>query len=209
VKHRIPDRVVVAGIGTDVGKTLVSAVLCLGLEADYWKPVQCGRVPCTDTEWVRGVTGLPAERFHPEGYCLDMAASPHVAAASEGVRIEGAQLQVPVRGNRLIIEAAGGLMVPLHEDLLFVDQVEVWGLPVILVVHTYLGSINHSLLSLEALRNRGIPLAGIVFNDGGRPESEGIILNAALAPLLGRVPQVAEINHVSLREVFDFHFLVC
>jgi dethiobiotin synthetase len=209
VKHRIPDRVVVAGIGTDVGKTLVSAVLCLGLEADYWKPVQCGRVPCTDTEWVKGVTGLPEERFIPEAYCLEMAASPHVAAEMQGVSIDTAKLQLPPTKNRLLVEAAGGLMVPLRNDLLFIDVVEQWGIPVILVVHTYLGSINHSLLSMEALLNRDIPLAGIVFNSGGRSESEAIILRTAKAPLLGHIPRFNEINTGALRHIFKFHFSVC
>lgn len=190
----------VSGIDTDAGKTIVSALLCLALDADYWKPVQAGVEPTTDTATVRELTGLPAERFHPETWRLQMPASPHAAAAAEGVQIAPEHIKIPTTSRSLIIEGAGGLMVPLTEDDLYIDLMARWKAPVVLVVKTYLGCINHSLLSLEALRARDIPLAGIVFNDGGRPESEDVILKAANAPLLARLPVFEPLNGKALSD---------
>lgn len=196
----------IAGIDTDAGKSLVSAILTLGLKANYWKPVQAGNVPHTDSEWIKRVTGLPEDRFFPESYLLQLAASPHAAAEAENIQI-GSESLVPPKSERpLIIEGAGGLMVPLRKDYLFADWLAQYKIPTILVVKTYLGCINHSLLSLEALRSRDIPLEGIIFNDGGRPESESVILEYAQAPLLGRVPQLDQIDPSSLQTTFNKHF---
>lgn len=191
----------VSGTGTDVGKTIASAWLCLHWDAAYWKPVQAGNVPCTDTERVQELTGFPPTRFFPSSYSLEMAASPHVAAAAQGIQIHPKNIHVPSSAHSLVIEGAGGLMVPLNDEALFIDWLAAHQLPTVLVVHTVLGCINHSLLSLEALERRGIPLAGIIFNDGGRPESEGIILKKANAPLLGRIPRLATLDRASLLAV--------
>ena len=193
-----PKAVFVTGIHTDVGKTLVSAWLCLHWDACYWKPVQAGVEPQTDTEWVRRVTGLPEERFFPEAYRLAWPASPHAAAAREGKEILAGALQLPETERTLVVEGAGGLMVPLSDDLLVIDVLEGWKLPTVLVVQTYLGCINHALLSVEALRKRGIPLLGVVMNDGGRPESEGVILRGAGVPLLGRIPRMEGVSREGL-----------
>lgn len=193
----------VAGIDTDAGKTVASAILCLGLKADYWKPVQAGLVPTTDTLTVAELTGLPAERFLPEAYRLEWPASPHAAAAREGVRIEAEQIVVPATERPLIIEGAGGLMVPLRDDFLYLDLMAQWKIPVILVVRTYLGSINHSLLSIEVLKARGIPLAGIIFNDGGRPESESVILSHSGVPCIGQIPVLERTDPGTLQAVWD------
>lgn len=202
----IPPRIIVAGIGTGVGKTLVSAILTLGLEADYWKPIQSGLDTPTDTQWVQAATELASRRFHPEGYRLALPASPHHAAAAEGVVIDPSRLRVPSTSRTLVIETAGGLMVPLNGRVMFIDLLEQWKFPVALVVHTYLGSINHSLLSIEALQRRGIPLAGVVVNEGGHPESVPPILAAADAPLLGHVPRLAAATPAVLRKVFQENF---
>ena len=199
-------RIFVSGIDTDAGKTLASAILVKGLNADYWKPVQAGTDPCTDTEFVRNVTGMPPHHFHSEGYRLALPASPHAAAAAEGVQISEAALRPPSTTQPLVIEGAGGLMVPLRDDFLFIDWLESQQIPTLLVVKTYLGCINHSLLTLEALRKRGVPLLGIVFNEGGRPESEAVILRYAEAPLLGRIPLLEEITSETLQTVFDTSF---
>ena len=204
--QNIPEKIFVAGIHTDAGKTFISALLMLGLDADYWKPVQAGTEPTTDTLSVQELTGLPSSRFHPEAYQLEFPASPHAAAAREGIRIDESKLSPPPHTRPLLIEGAGGLMVPLREDLLFVDWLAQKAWPTILVIPTYLGCINHSLLSLEALRKREIPLMGIVFNDGGRPESESVIEKYAEAPVLARVPQIASPSPAILKQCFDQHF---
>lgn len=196
------------GIDTDAGKSLVSAILCLGLDADYWKPVQAGITPHTDTEWIQRVTEREADRFLPEAYRLDWPASPHAAAAKQHIRISAEMLSPPSAGDRpLLIEGAGGLMVPLRADYMFIDLLEEWQLPVVLVIRTYLGSINHSLLSLEALQKRNIPLYGIVFNDGGRPESKSVIAAHAHAPVLGNVPKLERVNKTSLLAAWQSGFL--
>lgn len=202
----VPPRLVIAGIGTDVGKTFVSAVLCAGLRCDYWKPIQSGRLPMTDTEWVRQATGLPEAHFHPEAYLLDLPASPHLAAAAAGRRIDPSGLQPPATPNPLLIELAGGLMVPLDDQCLMIDVLAAWRLPVVLVVRTYLGSINHSLLSVEALRSRGIPLLGLVMNAGDSPAGEEAILKWTQAPLLGRLPSGLVLGPDNARAVFQQYF---
>ncbi len=206
IPQKIPSELFVAGIDTDAGKSLVAAILTAGLGANYWKPVQAGTTPQTDTEWVQQVTGLPRERFFPESYKLLLPASPHAAAEAEQITIDANRLTPPQCDRPLVIEGAGGLMVPLRNDYLFVDWLEEKRFPTVLVVKTYLGSINHSLLSIEALRRRDIPLFGIVFNDGGRPESESVILEYAQAPLLGRVPHLDQINPQTLQSTFHQYF---
>jgi dethiobiotin synthetase len=193
-----PRAVFVAGIHTDAGKSLAAAWLCLHLDAAYWKPVQAGVEPHTDTEWVAALTGLPSDRFLPERYRLAWPASPHAAAAQEGLRIRAQDFELPRTEGPLVVEGAGGLLVPLSDELLMIDLLAAWRMPTVLVVRTYLGCINHALLSIEALRHRGIPLAGLIFNDGGRPESEAIILQKANAPLWGRIPYLAAITRESL-----------
>ncbi len=156
------DKYIVAGIGTDTGKTVVSAILCKALGADYWKPVQAGDLENTDshkiTKWA------PESIIHPEAYRLTQPMSPHAAAEIDRIVIDESNLQLPSTDNTLIIELAGGLMVPLREDFVNIDWVQKTNLPVILVANYYLGSINHTLLTISLLKNRSIPVAGIIFN---------------------------------------------
>ncbi len=193
---------VVAGIDTDAGKTLASAIICLGSGASYWKPIQAGREPLTDSEQIRKWTGISAEKILPEAFVLTNPMSPNLAAATDGIRISAKDLIIPETAGPLIIEPAGGLMVPVNETELFVDVLAEWKIPVILVVRTYLGCINHTLLSVEALRSRSIPIAGIVFNEGGRPESESVIISRTGLQVLGRIPQLEKIDPESLRKVW-------
>lgn len=202
----MPKRLFVTGTDTDAGKSVVSALLVQALQADYWKPIQSGTTPHTDSQWLSSILDLSPDRIHPEGYLLDLPASPHASAEAEGVTIDPHSLRIPHTERPLIIEGAGGLMVPLTREYLLIDLMAEWKIPVVLVCHTVLGSINHSLLSIEALRNRNIPLQGIVFNDGGRPESESVILEFSKAPLLGRLPKLATLNPESLQNAFDQHF---
>jgi dethiobiotin synthetase len=199
---------VVVGIGTDVGKTMVCATLVAGLEADYWKPVQAGTTPKTDSQRVAALTGAAPGRIHPEAYCLQAPESPHSAAAKEGVEIDTARLmQLPQTNRPLVIEGAGGIMVPLNEEALFLDVLRDWGLPVILVVRPYLGAINHSLLSIDALEARGIVPLGIVFCGEESPSAEQFILNYSGLDVLGRVPFFeTEPTAAQLKATYDASF---
>ena len=154
---------VVAGIGTEVGKTIVSAILVQRLKADYWKPVQAGSLDQSDTMTVQQLAPCGAV-FHPEAFRLKHAMSPHAAAEKEGVLIEQQHLRLPMTDNTLVVELAGGLMAPLAAGLTNIDLLTDWKLPVVLVSSYYLGSINHTLLSIEALKRRHISVLGLVFN---------------------------------------------
>lgn len=166
----------VTGIGTDVGKTVAAAILTEALQADYWKPVQAGGLDFTDTDTVKSLVSNARSVFHPEAYRLKMASSPHKAAAAEGVEIDVKGMQLPDTQNNLVVEGAGGLMVPLNKRYLVLDLVQQLGLEVVLVSRNYLGSINHTLLTAEVLRYRKIPVAGIIFNGEESATSEDFIV---------------------------------
>ncbi len=167
----------ITGIGTDVGKTVAAAILTEALQADYWKPVQAGGLDFTDTDTVMSLVSNPVSNFHPEAYRLKMAASPHRAAAAEGVEIDVHSMQLPQTDNNIVVEGAGGLMVPINKRFLMLDLVQQLGLEVVLVSRNYLGSINHTLLTAEVLRYRKIPVAGIIFNGEENAASEDFIIN--------------------------------
>lgn len=180
---------IVAGIGTEIGKTVASAVLVEALQADYWKPIQSGGLDDSDTDAVRRLISNSTSYFHPEAYRLTQPLSPHAAAEIDGITIELDKLTPPETQNGLIIELAGGLMVPLNNHDLTIDLVQKLGFPVVLVSRNYLGSINHTLLSVDACRSRNIPLLGILFNGPTVPASETFILNYTGLPCLGRIGQ--------------------
>ncbi|GLT00437.1 ATP-dependent dethiobiotin synthetase BioD [Sphingobium jiangsuense] len=197
---------VVTGTDTDAGKTVVAAGLTLCLPgAHYWKPVQSGTTPATDTATVRALTGLPADRFLPEAYLLREPASPHLSARLEGVEIDLDRLSLPETDAPLIVEGAGGLMVPLNERALAIDLFARWGRPVILVARTGLGTINHSLLSIEALRARGIPIGGILFSGDPHAENERIIPQLSGIRSLGRLPRLASLDAACLHAAIEAH----
>lgn len=170
-------RFFVTGIGTDVGKTIASAILVESLYADYWKPIQAGDLDNTDTMKVRSLISNTISKFHPETYQLTKQMSPHAAAEADGVKINIDTLALPITTNSLIIEGAGGLMVPLNDEFLVIDLIQKLKAEVILISKNYLGSINHTLLTVEALKNRNIPIAGIIFNGRPAKTSEDYILN--------------------------------
>jgi len=163
----------ITGIGTDVGKTVVSAILVEALGADYWKPVQCG-LP-RDTEVVAGLVSNKNSVFHQERHLLKEPASPHQAASLQGVEISLNDFMVPGTNHDLVIEGAGGIMVPLNQEEFMLDLIEKLADKVVLVSSLYLGSINHSLLSIEVLKARGIDISGIIFNGPSNPHSQRII----------------------------------
>ena len=182
-------RLVVCGTDTDVGKTVVSALLVQGLGARYWKPVQSGLEPSGgDTGTVESLLQLPPERVVPEAYRLTLPASPHWAAERDGVRIQAEQLSLPPGDDALVVETAGGLLVPLRLDWLQIDQLEVWNLPVLLVARSGLGTLNHTLLSVEALQRRSIPLLGLVLNGPIHPDNPRTLEALAGVPVLAELP---------------------
>jgi dethiobiotin synthetase len=192
-------RFVVTGTDTDIGKTIFAAGLAGMIGARYWKPVQAG-VP-GDSETVVELAGV---EIVPEIYRLQMPASPHQAAAAEGLAIDPDALEPP--HGPLVIEGAGGLMVPLTRDTLFIDVFARWKLPLILCARTRLGTINHTLLSLEAIRTRGIPLQGIAFIGDANEESESIIAEKGRVKRLGRLPEIAPLVRGRLEAVFAASF---
>ena len=190
----------VTGIGTEVGKTVTSAFLQLTLDADYWKPVQAGDLDFGDRDRVQSWTGMDAGRYHPERYRLQTPASPHYAARVDGIEIRLTDFELPDTGDRpLLVEGAGGLLVPLNERDTMLDLVQHLGLPVILVSRHYLGSINHTLLSIEVLRGRGCRLAGIVFSGGDNPESARIIKQLSGVPVLAELPELSKVEVEGVR----------
>jgi dethiobiotin synthetase len=188
----------VSGIGTDVGKTVVSALLCETLQANYWKPVQAGDLDNSDSIKVRRWID-PELTVFPEAHRLNTPASPHFAAELDGVEIQPGALRLPESERKLIIEGAGGLLVPLNRHHTYADLLQVWDIPVILVSRNYLGSINHTLMSIEVLQQRGIPLAGIVFNGEPTPSTESIIASYSDITVLGHVPQVDRVDREFIR----------
>ncbi|NBB31582.1 dethiobiotin synthase [Cellulophaga sp. BC115SP] len=194
---------IVAGIGTEIGKTFISSVLVEALQADYWKPIQSGGLDFSDTDTVKSLVSVSNNTFFPEAYRLNEPLSPHAAAALDGITIELSKIQLPVTERNLIVELAGGLMVPLNDNDLVIDMVQQLNLPVILVSKNYLGSINHTLLSIEALRSRNIPVEGIIFNGISNASTEHFILNYTKLKCLGRIPTQAEIDKPAVRKLAD------
>jgi dethiobiotin synthetase len=199
--------IVVAGTDTEIGKTVFAAGLADLLAADYWKPIQSGLVGETDSQTVARLGGLSCDRILPERYCLKTPVSPHQAAAIDGLSIDAAALDPPETGDRrLLIEGSGGLMVPLDASTLYIDVFARWGFPVVLCARTALGTINHSLLSIEALRHRNVPLLGIAFVGEANPESEQAICEIGRVRRLGRLPRLAPLTRSTLRAAFGAAF---
>jgi len=187
-------KIFVTGIGTDVGKTLVSSILVEALQADYWKPVQTGSFFSTDTAKVQKWISNTVSKIHPETYCLKQYMSPHAAAELEGTEIKLANINIPETDKTLIIEGAGGLMVPLNRSEFMIDMIAKFDAEVILVVQNYLGSINHTLLSVEALKSRGLNVLGLIFNGPPHQLSEDIILDTTKLKLLGRINKETDLD---------------
>lgn len=195
-------RFVVTGTNTDIGKTVFAAALTRALDGCYWKPVQAGLEDGTDALRVATLTGLPADRILPEAWRLRTPASPHHAADLEGVRIDADALTLPDCERPLIIEGAGGALVPLNHDVLFADVFARWGLPVVVCASTALGTINHSLLTLEALRARRVPVLGVAFIGPAHDSSEAAVLRFGRVKRLGRLPWLESLTPQTLEAAF-------
>jgi len=192
------ERYFITGIGTGIGKTLVSAILTEKLKADYWKPVQSGDLDQSDSLTVKNLISNAQTQIHPETYRLNHPLSPHLSAKMDGVEIELAKFQLPETSNSLIVEGAGGLMVPLNKEELILDLIIKLGLEVIIVSQNYLGSINHTLLTINTLKQQQIPIKGIIFNGEANIESETYILNYSGLICLGKIPKIDPIDKKSV-----------
>lgn len=182
----------VTGIGTEIGKTVAAAIVTEALEADYWKPIQSGSETDSDTLMVKSLLSNKKTFFHPEAYSLKAPLSPHAAALLENIQLDINKVNLPVTHNNIIIEGAGGLLVPLNNQHLIIDLIQKLKAEVILVSKNYLGSINHTLLSVEALKSRHIPVAGIIFNGEPTEATEEFILQyTGLPKLLHIYPEAA------------------
>jgi dethiobiotin synthetase len=199
-------RFVVSGTDTNVGKTVFSAGLAGALGAFYWKPIQSGGAPEGDKETVMRLSGLPADHILPERYRLNAPLSPHRSAELDAIVIQPAMLVPPDVLGPLVIEGAGGLMVPITRAFLQIDLYQKWQLPVVLVTRTTLGTINHTLLSIAAMRSRGIPIHGIAFVGEDNSDNIRTIGEMADVRVLGRLPHLPQLNAHTLRDAFTTHF---
>jgi len=187
-------KMIVAGIGTEVGKTVVSAILVKMLGGNYWKPVSCGpyskRDPLVVEQWIED----PTVTYFPEAYHLNAPLSPHHAARLQGVDLDPEKVVMPFSSRPLIIESCGGVMVPFNDHMLTIDLFASWDCDWVVVSKNYLGSINHTLLTIEALKARGITPLGIIFNGEENLRSETFILNHTKLPMLARIREESDIN---------------
>ncbi|HEY4800953.1 MAG TPA: dethiobiotin synthase [Bacteroidia bacterium] len=198
-------KIFVTGIGTDVGKTVVSSILVEAKKADYWKPVQSGTYYATDSQKVGKWISNSQSVIHPESYCLKEHMSPHAAAEAEGVDVDFDRIELPNTNNTLIIEGAGGVMVPLNKTHYIIDLIKKIDAETIIVIQNYLGSINHSLLTIDALKHRGIKILGLVFNGSPHPLSKEIIMSYSQLPCISWIMKENEINKdIILKYTKDF-----
>ena len=197
---------IIAGTDTNVGKTILSSVLMAAhYDLIYWKPVQSGMQEETDSETVRRLSECGGERILPEAYRLQQPLSPHLSAHLDGISITLEKLGKPITEN-LIIETAGGVLTPINETTLQIDLIKMWSLPVLIAVRSSLGTINHSLLTIEALRKRDIAIAGIIMIGEFNSENENAISHYGSVNILGRIPPLQIFNRKTLSDTYKNHF---
>lgn len=202
-------KIFVTGIGTNIGKTIASAILTEALKADYWKPIQAGTSYPTDTDLVKKLISNTQSTIHPEAFFLKEPMSLHAAAKLEGITIRLNEIALPSSTNKtMIIEGAGGLMVPLNEEHLILDLIQHLKAEVVVIIQNYLGSINHSLLTIDALKRNNVPITGLIFNGKTNLSSEDIIVKHSKLKLLGKIEQEESIDkNTILKYVKEFEFL--
>lgn len=197
---------VVTGTDTDVGKTVFAAALAGALDAHYWKPVQAGLADGSDSDRIAALSGLQPDRILAEAFRLTTPCSPHRAARLDGVAIDPERLMLPASPRPLVVEGAGGALVPLNDTMLFADLFARWNAPVVIVARTALGTINHSLLTIEALRSRGVAILGIAFVGEAQEDSERTIARLGKVRRLGRLPVLDPLNRDTLARAFASSF---
>ncbi len=209
------NKIIITGTDTEIGKTIFSTALMLGLDAaglkpHYWKPIQSGVEDIVDTKTVQNISQLPAERFLPERYILSEPLSPHRSAEKDGIEIDVAALSdpanIPECDGALVIEGAGGLMVPLTRENLTINMFKKWDVPVVLCARTGLGTINHTLLSLEALWARNIPIKGLVFIGEENLDNIRTIAEFSKEKILGFLPKIDPVDRAGLLRAFEANF---
>lgn len=203
-----PSKFFVTGTDTGVGKTLVAAVLTLGLQARYWKPIQSGLHEGTDTQWIQRNTGLPDDRFLSETFRLSQPLSPHAASEMDGIEINLSDFQMPAEAlsQRLIVEGAGGLMVPINSECLMVDLIAHLELPALVVARSGLGTINHTVLTIHELRRRAIPILGVVMNGEINQSNRRAIEHYADVSVIAQIGPLPDLSPRVLMNVFDRSF---
>jgi dethiobiotin synthetase len=202
----VTTRIIVTGTDTGIGKTVFAAGLTRLLDGYYFKPVQAGLEGETDTGVVQRLSGLPAMRMLLEVWRLTTPASPHLAAERDCVMIDPKALTLPTLDRPLIVEGAGGLMVPLTRDVLYIDVFATWGAPVVLCARTALGTLNHTMLSLEALQHRAIPILGIALIGDAHADNERTLREMGHVPILGTLPLLNPLTPQSLGAAFSAAF---
>jgi len=191
----------VTGTDTDVGKTLVSAWLLTQLDGSYWKPIQAGTVPTTDSATVQSLAELPVSRVLPEAYLLPEPMAPHESARRANIAMDMEKLKLPPHDGLVVVEGAGGLMVPIVDGAYMIDLADALDLPIILVARSTLGTINHTLLSAEAIRRRGLPLAGVVISGPETPHNRAAIERFGKVEVIAEIPQLETINRDTLKAI--------
>lgn len=202
-----PSAFFVTGTDTGIGKTVVSAILTKALDATYWKPIQAGLEEETDTEFVQRTTEFPDSQIIPERYRLNTPMSPHAAAEIDGVKIRMDDFELPQHStDHLVVEGAGGLLVPMNDQDMIIDLIAHLELPVVLVARSTLGTLNHTFLSLEALRRRDIPILGVVLNGPQHESNRKTIAQYGNVEILAEINMIDDLNANSLQNVFDSQF---
>jgi dethiobiotin synthetase len=191
----------VTGTDTDVGKTLVSAWLLTQLDGSYWKPIQAGTVPTTDSATVQSLAELPISRVLPEAYLLPEPMAPHESARRANIAMDMEKLKLPPHDGLVVVEGAGGLMVPIVDGAYMIDLADALDLPIILVARSTLGTINHTLLSVEAIRRRGLPLAGVVISGPETPHNRAAIERFGKVEVIAEIPQLETVNRDTLKAI--------
>lgn len=195
-------KIFVTGISTDVGKTIASSIIVESLEADYWKPIQAGDLDHSDSHKVKARISNEKTQIFENSYRLNTPASPHLAAEIDGIQIDLKQIVEPQTNNHLVIEGAGGIFVPLNDKDLIIDLIQ-FDYKVIVVSRHYLGSINHTLLTIEAIRNRGFEVAGIIFSGSENQATESLILNKTGIKCIGRIDEEPYFDKNVIKEYAD------
>lgn len=191
----------VTGTDTEVGKTLVSAWLLIQLDGAYWKPIQAGTVPTTDSATVQQLAELPVSRVLPEAYLLPEPMAPHESARRANIALDMEKIKLPPHDGLVVVEGAGGLMVPIVDGTYMIDLADALDLPIILVARSTLGTINHTLLSLEAIRRRGLPLAGVVISGPETPHNRAATERFGKVEVIAEIPQLETVNRDTLKAI--------